>query len=802
MLKSCSIYGLLAILLILAGCSSHGEEISAPAIPAASPLKAADMSGNRYLWGLYDISINPADGSVDIACLRAADFTLNVTQFMQPPVSPGQMLSYTILPGTNFSTGYVKADVTVKHPFPGTNLYNGFDVRGILIADGTKQGVHDTSVRYATEDETRLLNADGYTRWWNPTEFLSYDTIFGFTSGNLAPPVLPSATVNGYKYFADGLDATSPMSELDTSNRGFFAALPGINTRRYEIQFKKIPSVNYQFQYAIDASWAKPDASYAPTYPPEAFGMGANCREAFMVDVTDAGSTAWYMGPGDYGGEVVLQIVVSDWQGLTNPGGSLAEFSEVWLEGDILGGAKEVLASAELVSYEPLTFTFKTTLEDLVLTKTGTEYLFGTVVSSSPTTYKPQLPGGDAFSYPAAALSAFFKCEVEIVENNEPPIWYTYQGNRAHTGCIGLNGPSEVHNAPTWTHFWQPNPYGNPLPVFLTADAAYLSNTGDGGPLPCGAVDIVNKTTKWNQQFHDDMQNWLNLKGLSEDGTVAICSESGYNKIYGLDTDDGSMLWSIDGVFKADTYPTVDLAGNFIIPNDKTGIERYQSVNPYTGAINWTSTVDTGYYDVPAVGDNGRIYATSGTQNDGNIAAIDPSDGSLIWKTGSIGQARMNGVTVHPNGTIIIHGTDGLFCFEDNGDDYTQLWVQPYNCPFFTSVGVGPEGHIYILDYDGILRKLNPLTGATIQSTSGWGAANSFRPAIGADGLIYARTYMYDENEAYMTCWNADCTLRWQYYAGQWFMGDGHMASPAIGQDGALYSSYRTLGLCRWKDSS
>jgi outer membrane protein assembly factor BamB len=202
------------------------------------------------------------------------------------------------------------------------------------------------------------------------------------------------------------------------------------------------------------------------------------------------------------------------------------------------------------------------------------------------------------------------------------------------------------------------------------------------------------------------------------------------------------------------------------------------------------------------VGDNGIIYATSGSQNVGYIVAIDPADGTTIWESESIGQARMNGVTVHPNGNIIIHGTDGLFCFRDNGTSCSVLWQQNYPCPFFASAGVNPDEDIIIMDYDGVLRKLNPATGETIQSTTGWGDGVSFRPAIGADGMIYARTRLYDENEAYMTCWNADCTLKWQYYSGKWFMGDGMMAAPSIGQDGTLYSSYRTLGLCAWKDIS
>jgi len=781
------------------GCSNSAG--IAPGIkPVDESRHMSSESFGRILWGLWDVAIDPESATADVAPIRSGQFTANVTQFLQPPINPIDMLIITIEPGTQFSKGYIIADATVRHPFQGKNFYNGFDVRGILLTNGSHQGYHDPSVITTGDGETQLLNADGYTRWWNYPEFISYGTIFGYTPGALAPPIQPSATVNPYKYFADGLAPDAPMSELDTSKRGFFSTLPGVNTRRYEIQFEMGSGKPvFHFQYAIDASWTKPDPAYKPNYPPEAFPLTANCPEAFMVDVTDAGSTAWWQADDDFGGELVLEIAVSDWQGPENPGGSLGEVSEIWLESPILGGAVEVLGTGKVTSLEALTFKVEITLGNLQLTKAGTEYLFGTVVSSNPTTYEPQVPGGSAFAYPPAPLAAYFKCAVEIKGSTEKPIWPTFQGSRGNTGYVGLNGPSEVHNAPTWTHLWQPNPYGNPLPVFLSADTAFLSNTGDGGPLPCGAVDLVNKTTKWNQQFHDDMQNWLNLKAISEDGEVALTIETKYNTIYGLDAEDGSELWHIPGSIRVDSYPTTDLDGNFIIPIEDVG---YKSVEPHMGTINWTANIGDGYYSVPAVGPSGIIYVTRGGQWNRLLSALDPADGSVKWTTDDLGDGRMNAVTVHPDGTIITFTTNGLYCFQDNGTSYEIVWQKPYPCPFFASVGVGPSEDIFIMDYNGVLRRLDPDTGDTKLSTSGWGDGINFRPAIGADGLIYSQTRLYNENKAFMTCWKDDCTLHWQYYAGQWFMGDGMMSAPAIGQDGALYASYRTLGLCAWQDKS
>jgi len=392
---------------------------------------------------------------------------------------------------------------------------------------------------------------------------------------------------------------------------------------------------------------------------------------------------------------------------------------------------------------------------------------------------------------------------ITVIEEIEKPIWPVLQGNRGHTGMVGLNGPQNIHDAYSWKGIYPPgwNYYGNPLPVFLSEDTIFLSNTGDGGPLPCLAIDMTTHEVKWTQQFHDDMQNWLNLKCINEDGTVVLTHETGYNRLVGLDASDGSYMWEVPGSIKVDSYPTLDLDGNFIVPLENVGII---SIRPSDGHVNWTSAIGDTYYSVPAVGENGVIYSTHGGQWSGDVVALDPSDGHLKWTSQSIGFLRGNATVVHPNGTILAHGGDGLFCFQDNGTSCMKLWSQTYACPFYASVGIGPTGDIFLLDWDGTLRRINPDAGVTVQSQPGWGdtglSGNFVRMAVGADGLLYFAYYMYMDNESYFACANPDCTLRWRHYGGEWFMGDGLYSAPAIGQDGTVYSSYRKDGLVAWKD--
>ena len=105
----------------------------------------------------------------------------------------------------------MSVDVLLSHPLPNNPEYTGFDVRGIVaITDGSGKPFPDNSLILSAEGETRCANADGYTRWWNPTEF-DGPGILGYHDGKLGKPeskIHFASTINGYKYFADELGQT------------------------------------------------------------------------------------------------------------------------------------------------------------------------------------------------------------------------------------------------------------------------------------------------------------------------------------------------------------------------------------------------------------------------------------------------------------------------------------------------------------------------------------------------------------------------------------------------------------------
>jgi len=247
--------------------------------------------------------------------MRSAELHLNVVNILNTTMG----VSAVGVPSEHIpSQGIFTFDISLMHPFESKNNLTGFDVKGILIGPGWDE------INGLIPSNTYLLNADGWTRWWNPTEFTD-PGMFGYTQGtlaNVAPSVL-NAQLNPYKYFANILDATTEISYIytvplnDDLGRGVFAA-GAVNTRRYTIMFPLDPLPFIRYGYAVDASWAAPTVN-PPVAIPDDFPIEANQPEASMVYVKVLDNSLFYDSEsGNNGGVLRLEAVVCDWQGIYN----------------------------------------------------------------------------------------------------------------------------------------------------------------------------------------------------------------------------------------------------------------------------------------------------------------------------------------------------------------------------------------------------------------------------------------------------------------------------------------------------
>jgi hypothetical protein len=292
-------YTLLSLLvagLLAAGCAGTG--LNQPLTPDVSP-DLPRATSSHQLWGMWQFIADPQTSTLEVVPLRSGEFHANVVPFLEPPAGLKLSISNLVFDGL-----ICDVDVTLVHPFPGLSQYSGFDVTGILISRGEWRGWHDSRLRLSGEGDTRLLNPDGYTRWWNPKEFPQNGTILRYKDGMLGNPhaeVNFNANINGYKMFCDDLDAYDPLLGLDPSNRLIFTH-GYTNMRHYTIDFEG----GVIFNYAVDANWEPPDGD--PPYDVDDFPSTANRSEAWAISVTEIENTLWYSPTGGSGGNLTLEI--------------------------------------------------------------------------------------------------------------------------------------------------------------------------------------------------------------------------------------------------------------------------------------------------------------------------------------------------------------------------------------------------------------------------------------------------------------------------------------------------------------
>ena len=295
--------------LMLAAISCSGGNAVSPLTddPGMTPgtLNHETQSESHSLWGLWEFVADPEAGTLDTIQLRTGNFHLNALPFLEAPP-----LVYLSLESLEFNGNIIETDIGIRHPFLGLTEFTGFDVCGIFISSGSVTGFDNPELRMAGEGDVRLLNPDGYSRWWNPAEFPLGDTIFNYKDGLLGTPDSTgdyNSTLNAYKYFCDGLDdVTDTLDDVPLESRGMFSSGQK-NVRHYTIDI----TAGLIFNYAVDACWVFPGGD-PPWTAPDDFAPAANRPEPWNAKITETENTLWNDSL-ENGGNLSLSIDVYDW---------------------------------------------------------------------------------------------------------------------------------------------------------------------------------------------------------------------------------------------------------------------------------------------------------------------------------------------------------------------------------------------------------------------------------------------------------------------------------------------------------
>jgi len=726
--RSIHVITLIAVVLFFVsmGCSGNGS----PVVPENSFTKPADskISNNTHLWGSWDIILDPSTASAEIVPVRGAAFTANVTQFLQPPIAANHRMSIELSPDCDWLTGYVKVDVIFTHPFPGLDMYTGFDVRGVCIGDGSISGVFDTDILYAGPDDLHVLNPDGLTRWYNPDEFSSYETILGFTLGKLGTPDYDwTATLSGYKYYCDGLESDTDVTAFFTdpsctNPRGLFSAGTA-NRRTYELQFGFDGSMpSYKFQYAVVASWENPDED--PVDVPDSFPMTANCHEAYAISTSDL-SDMYFVDGGGSGGSLKMLVRIFDHQGAMSTGVS-DEISAIHLETDSglisskIASFDTVALADALVGKDSISATYELEVMSVSPYESGEFPVMVIIENADPSTYDPGFPG---FVFPDGNLSAYFTTLVAVdgigpisVDSIDPD---NGDLNEVLTG-VEVSGLNFLATASVKL-------VKNDDPG-VEVEATNEIMSGGGTLITCD-LDLDESAGTLTGIYHVVVENSVTSSGQLDDGFTVnepyeywwknIMYESyrgGYNPTATTpDPEDLTLKYSVAAP-QAYKYGTPVVAGDKIFYTSHTSFYANSNVRVYahdleTGTMLWNAQIDpSGTYE--------RYMP------------------SLAFYKGPDGVER------------VLAGGDRLYCFdaESSGTNPTPLWTyddsDPTNQNWLGTVFVVYEDKLiargreypimYILDVtDGsVLHRISPI------NTSYESGVSAFEGKIYSNGSV------------------------------------------------------------------
>lgn len=462
--KCCYVLLLIFFLFIIESCSKSTDIVS-PSFKSNS--KLAPLTSHQKLLGLFDISINIESKDIEIIPLRLPEFMTNIVAFLQPP--KGNPINLKVKLNADKSdppNGLFSLDISITHPFPGTN-FRGFDVRAIVMGMGSQISQFDPDIQYPKPNELRLINADGYTRWWNPVEFPS-PGLFGYTTGILSIGN-PKCTVNGYKYYCDNLGPTDPV-KYDLTTRGTFSTVDSSGkanslTREHLIQFPVTggtPTV--QFRYAICASFLPPAPGTPPPAPVNKYPIDANCAEAFDISVSvDPSSTAYY-NSFQAGGDLVLNIEIFDWQALENPDGISGEINAVRIESPTMwtGLIDPISSGIQMQSAYDMSSVWQVEIPN-VKPASEKQDIFITVQSSDPSTYAP--PGSSSAIYPGGAILAAYDLVTIVLPVNTPPEVGSISGPQKFAQGVqleySLSSMNDLQDGPNLKVTWDCNNDGN-----------------------------------------------------------------------------------------------------------------------------------------------------------------------------------------------------------------------------------------------------------------------------------------------------------------------------------------------------
>jgi len=276
MTRNIIFFGLALFLISCSGGSPVDTKIDGSDVSLSSA-SAQSAEGPHRLWGQYLLYFDRDHTTVEVAPIRQAGLHLNALKFLESYCTDCLEITKFV----NNGDGTYDLTLSITHPFPDNPEYTGFDVKGIIMFNGShelsfwsmsgiypdvnKDGTGKFHVSWRELGDPEVLNPDGYSVLWSPW-WISGSTmpIFNYWKGKYSFGT-PSANINAFINFYT--DEERHMFRVD-----------GTVERTYKLFLPPGPLVA---GYAVDACWEPPTVTPV-TDPLNDFPISANQPEPYF----------------------------------------------------------------------------------------------------------------------------------------------------------------------------------------------------------------------------------------------------------------------------------------------------------------------------------------------------------------------------------------------------------------------------------------------------------------------------------------------------------------------------------------
>jgi hypothetical protein len=664
--------------LIIFGCSQNTDSpVSSNINPGETGQSSnpAVSSGNNFLLGYYDVYFDIQNQKFEAVFNRSASFTLNIVPFLNKMTIPQNGITLDSIVIHNDDPSFIGVDVTfsIYHPFPGYPQYDAYDMRGVLIGNGSRVLDYDGLRTPEHTVDLWMNNPDGYTRWFNPTEFTT-ELIFGYAPGgfqNLAG----DSQVNPYKYYGKHLGASDDLWSWLTSGPNYDGIFESGSGRRMEIEFPMPPDgIGIMFGYAVVVSWDE-QGPVGPYHP-------VHCPEAVAASVTQT-PNVWNDGVNS-GGDLILDVDLYGWE---------YQPSIVLIESDLLDG----IADFDFDTYaSPGGENYSTWhVEAPSGTFTGTDgHDFWVIAEYGGFDYKnglPEIPSADG------ALAAFFRYDAIVLPESPTnstivvtgpdggEVWFINHVYDITWDTVDVNGNAKIEFSKTGDS----GPWAELTSSVLATEGLWnwipqLGDVTDQGRIKVSSVDDPSVFDISDADFSIHVASGDEITDLS----LLVTRVAGGTAIENIE-----LHWTDSGAEQYIVYWDQDPYDNGGVINIDYGTE----VAVVTGSPAIISTFDHngGYVfsvrvrlvaDDPMTESGDSNYALIEMENGGDST----DEGNWLWG----GMSQLFGRQRFDRGATYGNGEWGWFVDNGNNSDSCMAYWSALSTPQLPYIDTATEGFI------------------------------------------------------------------------------------------------------------